>query len=143
MSIADGRDQRVEVGLEFVHRSCGPGQKLVPRDLLGIDLTHVVDGDLAPVPRVLADAAAHLDGAPRFKGAGAGGVRVPQDGRHAACAIREREAQVGRAVALVSALDGADEQDPVDGRPVGQVGEGSCGGGECGHGGGSYWPART
>ena len=102
---------------------------------------HGVDGDLAPVSRMLTDAAAHLHGAARFEGVGPADFGVPQDGRHAARAIGEREAQVGRAIALVASLDGADEQDPVDGRAVGQVRQCSCGGGECGHGGGSCRPA--
>ena len=95
MRIADRSDERVEVGLEIVHRPYGPGQQLIPRDLLGIDLVHVVKGDLAPVSRVLIDAAAHVDGTSGFEGIGARGVGIPQDRRHAARAIGEREAEVG------------------------------------------------
>ena len=94
---------------------------------------HLVDRYLAPVSRVLADAAVHVHGAARFQGVGPAGFRVPQDGRHAARAIGEREAQVGRAVALVASLHGANEQDSVDGCAIGQVGQGRCGGGEDGH----------
>ena len=82
---------------------------------------HGVDGDLAAVAGVFADATTHLDGAAHLKSVGPGAARVPQDGRHAARAVGECEAQVGRAIALVASLDGAYEQEPVDERPVSHV----------------------